>query len=96
MKFTVATTIWFVEAYAKFVFAQVVLKGENSANVIFMKYTFNIVMCQDTYKLICFKLSVIRKATKQTLQFDSSLNDLDVQPRSQSYRKTITCAAILT
>ena len=59
----------------------------------FIRYMFNIVMCQDTYELICFKLGMMLDTTK-LYSSDSSLNDLDVYSRSQSYRKARTCAVI--
>ena len=49
------------------VFAQVLFKGENSATVIFMKYTFDIVMCQDTCNLICFKLGMMLNILKSAV-----------------------------
>ena len=40
-------------------------KGENSAEVIFWKKTmFNIIMCQDTFEPICFKLGMMLNTTK--------------------------------
>ena len=55
---------------------------------------FNIVLCQDTCEVICFKLGLILKHD-EALQFDSSLNYLDVHTRSQDYGKAGTCAVIL-
>ena len=57
-----------------------------------MKYTFNIVMCQNSFSLFqtwhgakhCY-----------AVQFDSSFNELDVHSRSQDYGKGRTCAVIL-
>ena len=45
-------------------FAQLILKGENSADLSFMKCMFNIGMFQYTGKLICFKRSIMLNATK--------------------------------
>ena len=50
-----------------------------------MNYVSDIVMCQHTYEPICFKLGMMLNTTK--LQFDSSLNDFDVHPRSQGSGK---------
>ena len=41
-----------------------------------MKYTINIVMCQDTCEPICFKLGIMLDTTKLY-----SWNDLDVHSR---------------
>ena len=40
-----------------------IFKGENSADN-FIKCTFNIVMCRDTYESICLKICVIQSTTK--------------------------------
>ena len=63
--------------------------------MIFLKYAFNIVMCQDTDigELICCKFGMMLHTAK--LQFDSSFNDFDVHLRSQGYRKSRTCAVSL-
>ena len=50
-------------------------------------------MCQDTCETTYFKLGMMLNITK--LQFDSSLNDLDVHSRSQGYGKATTCAVIV-
>ena len=62
---------------------QGIVKGKNSAD--FMKYTFSIIMFQETCDTICFKLGMMLNISK--LQFDSSLNDFDVHSRSHSYGK---------
>ena len=54
----VATTSWFVGVHANCFFAQVLLKGD------FMKYSFNIVICEDTCQPICFKLGVMLNTTE--------------------------------
>ena len=76
------TTCWLVAAYANFILHVQYSRGELCWRD-FMKYTFNIVMCQDICEPICFK------------QFDSCLNDLDVNSRAQGYGKSGTCAVIL-
>ena len=63
------------------------LKGENSGEVIFINYMTNIVLCQVTCKLICFKLGMMLDTTKLF-----SSNDLDVHSRSQGHGKARTYA----
>ena len=41
-----------------------ICKGENSADVKFIKFVLNIVMRQDTCELICFKLGMMFNTTK--------------------------------
>ena len=48
-----------------FYFAQIIVKGEHSADMILWRiYMFNIIMCQDTCELICFKLGMMLNITK--------------------------------
>ena len=60
-----------------------------------MKYTFGVVMSQDTCDPIRCKLGMILNTTKLYGQFESSLNDHDVYTRSQGYGKGTTFAVIL-
>ena len=41
-----------------------IFKGENSADLIFIKYTVNIVLCWDTSVSICFKLGMMLHMAK--------------------------------
>ena len=43
---------------------KVIFKGENSADLIFMKYTFNISVCRETCEPTCFKLSMVLDTTE--------------------------------
>ena len=72
------TTCWFVEAGAKFIFAQVIFKGEKSADLILWnicsasscartlgkRNMFSIIMCEDTWEAICFKVGMMLNTTK--------------------------------
>ena len=58
----------------------------------FMKYKFNICLCQKACGPICFKLGMMLDTTK--LYCDSSLIDLTFS-QGHSYGKTRTCAVIL-
>ena len=58
-------------------FAQVIFKRDNSADMIFMHYTLII----DTYKPHV-KLGIMLNTT-ELYKFDSSLMDLDVHSRSR-------------
>ena len=40
-----------------------IFKGDNSGDVIFLKRMFDMVMCQDTCKPVCFKLGMMLYAT---------------------------------
>ena len=81
---TDAKTCWFVEANAKSIL------HEYYSRKRIMKYMLNIVMCQDTCELICFKLGMMLNTAELY-----SLNDLDIRFRSQGYRKPRTCAVIV-
>ena len=61
-------------------------KGQELCWCDSMKYTFSIIMCPDTCELICFKLDMMLNTTE--LLFGSSLNDIEVDSRSQGYGKT--------
>ena len=65
MKFSVLPQpVWFVEAHANIYFAQVLFKGENSAEVILWNIVISMVMCQDTCEPICFKLGLMLSTAK--------------------------------
>ena len=55
---SVATTCRFVEGHATFCTSNI--QGKE----LFMKYTSNIIMCQDTCEPICFKLGMMLNTTE--------------------------------
>ena len=55
-------------------FAFIIFKGDTSAEGIFIDYAFNIVLCQHFWNSLFW-----------TLQFESTLDDLDVRSRSQFF-----------
>ena len=62
------------------------IQGRELYQCDFMKYAFDIVMCQDTFELLRFKLGKMLNTIKlYTLIFN--LIDLDVHSRSQGYGK---------
>ena len=60
----------------------------------FMKNSFNIGLCSDTYELISFKFGVMVDMTKM-YSFHISLSNLDLHSGSQGYDKAETSAIIL-
>ena len=79
-------------AQANLFFELLLVEGENSTQLIFMKDMFKIGLRLDAYKPISFKLVLI---VDTIIHFDSSVNDLDLHPRSQGYEKDGSCTVIL-
>ena len=63
MKFSVLSQPVGLLKFMQILFAQVIFKGENSAEVILWSIN-NIIMCQDTCELICLKLSMMLNTSK--------------------------------
>ena len=74
-------------------FSQVLFKGENSTAVISLSIRL-ISSCIRTL-VSPFASNLINAKHDLTLQFDSSVNEVDIHSRSQDHGKAGTCAVIL-
>ena len=64
---SVATTCWFVEAYPTFFCVCVFFAQYSRVRTVlawFLNYRLNVILCQDTCELICFKLGLMLNTTE--------------------------------